>query len=195
MWDASADDLDPGRVRRFVLRRDGMRLRYGDVLALWQGDGAFRSFFVSLLAAAPFEAFFWECPPISAANADRTFEFVLVGCAALANLPPDPHAFARHCRGAPDGIATFCNLGRDARLVAPCPEAPLAAYPHIAAFARNAPERQQHALWSAVGSEVERQLGAHPLWLSTSGLGVAWLHVRLDSYPKYYSFGPYRAAG
>jgi hypothetical protein len=194
MWDASVDDLEPGRVRRFVLRRDGMRLRYSDVLALWQGDGAFRSFFLSLLAAAPFEAFFWECPPISAANADRTFEFVLVDCPALANLPPDPHAFARHCPGAPNGIATFWNLGRDARLVAPCPQAPLAVYPHIAAFARGAPEAQQHALWRAVGSEVERQLSARPLWLSTSGLGVAWLHVRLDSQPKYYSFGPYRAA-
>jgi len=195
MWDASADDLDAGRVRRFVLRRDGVRLRFSDVLALWQRDGSFRSFFLSILAAAPFEAFFWECPPISAANADRTFEFVLVDGAALANLPPDPHAFARHCQGAPDGIATFWNLGRDARLVAPCSQGAASVYAHIAAFTRHAPEAQQHALWRAVGAEVQGRLGARPLWLSTSGLGVAWLHVRLDSYPKYYSFGPYRAAG
>ena len=30
-------------------------------------------------------------------------------------------------------------------------------------------------------------------WLSTSGLGVYWLHVRLDSYPKYYTYRPYKA--
>ena len=28
-----------------------------------------------------------------------------------------------------------------------------------------------------------------------SGLGIAWLHVRLDSYPKYYTHAAYRAAG
>ncbi|MDF9799652.1 hypothetical protein OKW21_004915 [Catalinimonas alkaloidigena] len=28
--------------------------------------------------------------------------------------------------------------------------------------------------------------------MSTSGLGVYWLHIRLDSRPKYYQFDPYR---
>ena len=32
------------------------------------------------------------------------------------------------------------------------------------------------------------------LWVSTSGLGVYWLHVRLDSYPKYYQHAPYKNA-
>jgi len=30
-------------------------------------------------------------------------------------------------------------------------------------------------------------------WLSTSGLGVGWLHVRLDSRPKYYTYEPYKS--
>jgi len=30
-------------------------------------------------------------------------------------------------------------------------------------------------------------------WLSTSGLGIAWLHVRLDERPKYYTHAPYRS--
>ena len=34
-----------------------------------------------------------------------------------------------------------------------------------------------------------------PLWLSTNGLGVAWLHARIDARPKYYSHRPYRALG
>jgi hypothetical protein len=33
-----------------------------------------------------------------------------------------------------------------------------------------------------------------PLWLSTAGQGVFWLHVRLDRYPKYYNHAPYRHA-
>ena len=36
---------------------------------------------------------------------------------------------------------------------------------------------------------VDELLEEQPkVWLSTSGLGVYWLHVRLDSRPKYYQF-------
>ncbi len=37
-------------------------------------------------------------------------------------------------------------------------------------------------------------IGHTPLWLSTAGGGVAWLHVRLDSRPKYYGYSPYKTA-
>jgi hypothetical protein len=33
-----------------------------------------------------------------------------------------------------------------------------------------------------------------PIWLSTAGMGVAWLHIRLDERPKYYSHKPYAVA-
>jgi len=33
---------------------------------------------------------------------------------------------------------------------------------------------------------LEDRLADTPLWLSTAGLGVSWLHVRLDTRPKYY---------
>ena len=79
-------------------------------------------------------------------------------------------------------------------LVVPCPKAEDSAYPHLAAFARDASPNQQHALWCQVGFALEQQLGHQPTWLSTSGLGVFWIHIRLDSRPKYYTFAPYRLA-
>ena len=39
---------------------------------------------------------------------------------------------------------------------------------------------------------MDSRVGARPIWLSTAGHGVAWLHVRLDSRPKYYLHAPYR---
>jgi hypothetical protein len=111
----------------------------------------------------------------------------------LACLQPDPQAFADHF-GSGEATATFWNLGRDAVLVAPSPAAPATAYPHLAAFSRGAPIEQQHELWCAVGTALARRIGPAPVWLSTSGLGVAWLHIRLDSRPKYYSYQPYRRA-
>jgi hypothetical protein len=51
---------------------------------------------------------------------------------------------------------------------------------------------QRYALWEAVGRVAERRLGTAPVWLSTAGAGVSWLHVRLDDRPKYYAFTPYK---
>lgn len=84
------------------------------------------------------------------------------------------------------------NLNGDAVLVGPCPVGPVKAYAHLAAFVREAPDAQKHALWKLVGELMERRLELTPDWLSTAGAGVPWLHVRLDRRPKYYSHAPYR---
>ena len=72
-----------------------------------------------------------------------------------------------------------------------------AAYGHLAAFVRAAPGGQIDALWQAVGAALEDAWGRSPapVWLSTSGSAVSWLHVRLDARPKYYVHAPYRALG
>lgn len=197
MWTGRAEELDGGRVRKIAVRNvDGM-LRYTDAIGLWQHDRAFRSFFMGLLAEAPFAAYFWECPPLTEATLSRPFEFVLVDSPQLASMPPDAQAFADRFESddAGEGIETFWNLGRDTLLVTPRPCASPSVYAHIAAFARGAPGEQQHALWRATSAAVAAHLTVRPLWLSTSGLGVAWLHVRLDSWPKYYSYPPYRRSG
>jgi hypothetical protein len=82
----------------------------------------------------------------------------------------------------------LANLGGDACLVAPAPQEPPEAYARLAAFARRAATSQQHELWQAVGAAMAGRLSSAPLWLSTSGLGVDWLHVRLDKRPNYYTY-------
>lgn len=185
------DVLSNGRVRRVTLLRDGAAISYADVVEHWQADEPFRAFFAALLADPPFEAYFWETPPATQATAARAFEFVLVDSPELATLAPEPEAFAAHFIPS-QAVATFPNLGGDALLVAPAPHGSPAAYAHLAAFARGAPTDQQHALWQAVGTAAAGRLSSGPIWLSTSGLGVAWLHVRLEERPKYYTYAPYR---
>jgi hypothetical protein len=191
VWSSRVDVLSDGCVRRVALLRDGAAVSYDEVVELWRTSRPFCAFFGALLAEAPFEAYFWETPPVTRATAARAFEFVLVDSPGLAALTPEPAAFAGHFAPS-QAVATFANLGGDALLVAPAPRGPLAAYAHLARFARQAPASQQHALWQAVGAAVAQHLASAPLWLSTSGLGVAWLHVRLDEQPKYYTYAPYR---
>jgi hypothetical protein len=195
-WSAVSEDEGAGRIRRVCLFHESVPASFAEVLRQWQIDGQFRSYFLALLADAPFAAYRWETPPITAATALRPFEFVLLDSPELARKP-DRAAFAEHFENAVEEeiIVSFANLGKDAILVVPRPIASISVYPHLAAFIRTAPEPQKHALWEHVGKVMERRLGPTPVWLSTAGAGVAWLHVRLDDRPKYYGYGPYRTLG
>ncbi len=186
--------LNKGRVLRFRLLREGGPLSWSDVVGRWQHDPSFRRFFISILVDAPFPAYFWETPPVTSATIDQEFTFVLVDNRQLAGVRADQQAFVNHFASAPPAtsVIEFSNLGGDATLVVPCPRGPPCAYSQLSAFARQAPDDQQHQLWTVVGAALERQLGAQPVWVSTSGLGVYWLHIRLDSAPKYYTHEPYR---
>jgi hypothetical protein len=194
MWESQIADLDRGRLRLVKILHAGRVASYADVLERWQSDEVFRSFFIRLLAEAPQDAYLWETPPITKATARRGFEFALVDSPDLARLTPNPHSFAPHFEAADAEVVEFANLGGDAFLVAPTPRAAPHTYAHLAAFARGAPAEQQHAFWRTVGARVAGRLSDRPLWLSTCGLGVAWLHARLDSWPKYYTYQPYRTA-
>ena len=55
----------------------------------------------------------------------------------------------------------------------------------------NVPAAVRHDVLRVLGDAVHEKISDAPLWVSTNGAGVAWLHVRLDSTPKYYSYRPY----
>lgn len=195
MWIARREQLENNRLIRVKIDHGSTPVSYAETLRLWQVDTDFRAFFMALLADSPFSAFRWETPPITTANANRAFEFIILDSPGLASKP-DAAAFAEYV--SPDEerlVVEFANLGKNAILVVPCPRGPLSAYGHLGAFIRYAPEPQKHALWQRVGATMQRRLNASPVWLSTAGAGVSWLHVRLDDRPKYYSFLPYQERG
>ena len=194
MWTSRGEQLVNGRAIRFAINLGSSPVPYADVLCRWQDDVDFRSMFLGLLANSPFAAFRWETPPITTATASRPFEFVLLDSPGLARNP-DANAFGEHfSRGSERGVVEFPNLGKDAIMVVPCPIGPISDYGHIGAFVRHAPEVQRHSLWKSVGAAMQRRLDTKPVWLSTAGAGVSWLHVRLDDRPKYYGYAPYRSA-
>src|SRR5262245_4662892 len=195
MWESKIDTLRHGCVRLRTLL-DGKPLSYRKAVELWTTEADFRDWFSHLLLDAPFEAYCWEPPPVAFSSLDRAFESVLVDVPALCHLRADRPSFAvqfARCKQE-SSVVSFSNLGGDALLVAPRPIGVASAYSHLASFLRHAPQTQRDALWQVVGAAIEQQLGDDPLWVSTAGLGVSWLHVRLDTRPKYYRFDAYRRA-
>ncbi len=152
----------------------------------------FRKSLREILLEQPLSAYFWECAPctLDSAAKDR-FEFVIVPARGLSDVLPNHIAFRPNFPEDGPEFAAFPNLGRNAVLVCPSPRDPR-DYAHLARFIRNAPPLVARELFVHVGHAMLARLSDKPVWLSTCGGGVSWLHVRLDDAPKYYSFTPYK---
>lgn len=148
-----------------------------------------RAFCLELLRAAPFAAYRWELPALTRDSLGWPLEFAFIDCPMLERAV-DCEAFSEHFGEPP--VATFSNLGGDAILVAPRPQGDSRVFGHLGAFVRSAPDPLCHELLGAVGRAFAARVSERPVWLSTAGMGVAWLHVRLDDFPKYYAHQPYR---
>ena len=193
MWSVQTQRLD-GRTVKVRALWHGAPLASSAAYELCVSSEAFRAALIDELARAPFAAYFWETPPTTIATSTRPFEYVVTDAPGLASAASETEAFREHFSkdDDADGVVTFRNLGGDATLVVPCPLAELAVYAHVAAFVRDAHESQRHALFRAIGAAAVASSSERPQWISTAGMGVYWLHVRLDSRPKYYRHAPYK---
>ena len=120
----------------------------------------------------------------------------------------DPYTFANQLapvsspshsqkNDAPSPGAAFLNLGGDAMLVSPVNDenGDKNRYGHIAKFIREAPTSQVLELWRLVAETYRKELIARspkPVWFSTAGGGVRWLHFRFDKRPKYYRYAEFK---
>jgi hypothetical protein len=192
-YTTSIESAAQGRVRKITFDQDGERLSFGDTLALLRDSQNFRQELTVALAEAPYRAFHWEAPPVTRDTLQQDFECVLVDSPDLTD-DADPRAFAGHFddSGPDDDVIVFPNLGDDALLVVPMPKRRDNLYAHLASFLRGAETAQVDALWQCVSDAMRDRLGTEPVWLNTAGGGVSWLHVRLDSRPKYYRYAAYR---
>jgi hypothetical protein len=143
---------------------------------------------------------FFECRPVTASTLAEPFEATLTWTAEFDGFVADSSPFAAFVAGHADPAVAFKNKGGDATLIIPTPYlgVPRDDYAHLRAFmcSTRVPAIDKVALWSRVASVLRRELSERPadtpLWLSTAGLGVHWLHVRIDTQPKYYQHEPYK---
>merc|ERR1712013_526933 len=156
-----------------------------------------------LINESNFKGLRFETKGVSAESSKTVpFEFVLVRDDGLHGFAEyaDKHTFADQLSvSLPDNPhgGTFANLGGDATLVCPKNEGDgdKNRYGHLAAFLRKAPVSQIQGLWKLVAETYRKELDSRspdPVWLSTAGGGVRWLHFRLGRRPKYYWYEPFR---
>ena len=192
--------IDENTIKYQIVKPNNEILNYEEFLNLLKaGDKEFSRFFRDEIKSIPSDlspslsAYFWECIPVSRNTLNRKFEFVAIKSSALNNIHQDYSNFQEHFRKSNDGQAvSFSSFSGDT-LIVPTPKSG-ADYKNITKFTDNTSIGQWEALWQKVGEKMEENLinaGGSTRWLSTSGLAVHYLHVRIDKRPKYYNHQEY----
>ena len=191
----SVDALDSGAIKKLAVHQDGSAVSIDDVLHALTEDDSFQADLTRDIAGCGFQAVRFETPPATTSTLNSPFECVLVDSPGLVRTP-NASSFSRQFAAADPGasVIVFPNLGRDATMIVPRPITGNDPYTHLIDFLNNAPMPQVQELWSCVGKAMLSLVGETPLWLSTAGGGVPWLHVRIDKRPKYYTHKPYTAS-
>lgn len=161
---------------------------------------AFRETLITALRNIHFPAFFWEFNPVSPASSEHLqVQFAVIHCKALENVEVESSSFKEHIRQAKErgmSTAVFSNFAGDSELIIPVANTGGEFLSHIASFINHAPDEIIHEFLIKVGERIEQKLSnkmeKSPLWLSTSGLGVYYLHMRIDPRPKYYNYEPFK---
>jgi hypothetical protein len=174
----------------------GTYLSFAEVLHLLTNSREFREWYTDCLQGCDHKAIYWEHPPLSTKSMSCPYDVTLIDAPALAATRPDSRPF-HTCFAASPGLhmAVFKNLGGDATLIAPKPGNTNADCSHLLSFIRSADNPLLDAFWRCTAASVQDSLSQTPIWLSTAGGGVDWLHVRIDSWPKYYRCRRYRDLG
>ena len=151
--------------------------------------------YVDLLKTIDYDEYFWEHPKLIADSLMDEYEVSIVESKRLNFVKPNSNPFSQYFKG-DDSVVTFSNRGGNAILIVPEPDKNSNDFSTISRFVNNAETSLSIEFFKTVFGEWYRNFKGNTnyLYLSTHGLGVHWLHVRIDEYPKYYHTEIYKSS-
>ena len=151
-----------------------------DIGNLMRHNIKFKKEFVSILRNCTFSAYYFQCDKL---NFNKAFSFTLIDAPELVKIQCDYKTFDKQLKNTCK-VCVFPNLGKNATLIVPnykIGKNTGVDYRSIATYFKTAGMAALIRLVEAMGDNVYENC-----YLSTSGLGVHYLHVRIEDTPKYY---------
>ena len=180
------------QVKRFYLLKDENYLTFNEVFELWQADDNFITFYINTLINFDYKAFHWEHPCLEEDLLDKKYECTITKSKRLETASINEEPFKEHIY-TNESVIDFMNLGKNARLIIPSKKTDKEVYNHLGKFIRTAPKEQIMEVFKRTGKLVTKEIKENgKIWFNTAGLGVIWLHIRLDTKPKYYKTKKYK---
>jgi len=136
------------------------------------------------------EKIYFNCPPLTSDDLDNPVEFAILDAPLRSST--DVESFKDKFVGK-SVVTSFNNFNADSLMVCPIPEEgqDVDIYSSLAPFIRSAPIKQQIAFWARVAKDLDTLISERTVWMNTAGDNVSFLHLRLDSKPKYYHYEKY----
>jgi ribosomal protein L18E len=143
---------------------------------------------INVLKNIPFE-YYMIRSPLSIQKGKLSFN-VIDKTKQLSKMKIDTKTYKKYFKTDKD-VAVFMNLTNDTILIVPkilkSKKINKNIYLNISTFSRNAPLEQQINLWKEVFKQLKKcHKNKKDCYLNTHGLGIGWLHIRIDETPKHY---------
>lgn len=147
--------------------------------------------FINILKNDSFESYYFESPNIN--SLETPLEFVLTKSNTLHKRNVDFRPYKEYMKRKPRNrySLSFDNLSGDTRLVIPYHKNSNTEYGHIKDYVTHASDEEINDILFRLKEELSKYKIHKKIFLSTHGDGVAWLHFRIESFPKYYNYKPY----
>lgn len=184
---------------------DNSRLTFGEVTNLLASELEGEHFRNRLLGLFNdlhrYSSIFWECRPVYSQDDPFEFSICTADITPLRIARQNSKPFQKELE---DGFrrgelaVSFPNLSGETTLVVPVGinESVCDGYAHLLLFMKSKciSLEQKHKFWIKVGQELKLYFAMNhfPIYLSTSGLRVSWLHVRIEDFPKHYRYSGYK---
>lgn len=134
--------------------------------------------------------FFYETAPITT-SMNTKYDAKWIESEKLQKLKQNYRNFSKYFKKHKD-VVSFINLSKTALLVVPVPRKGK-NYTTLKDFMDNASKSQQKMFWKHAASVIRSMLKKYDkLWVSTHGLGVPYLHLRVEVEPKYYKTSSFK---
>lgn len=176
---------------KYKIENQNQVLCFKTVIDLLINSSEFRLELSQVLKQSKFEGFYLEVKPCSTATLENDFEFVTVFGRHFGEFSMDVESFKEHFIDE-EKTLSFKNRRGNSELIVPNNINPECNYAHLAVFLRTATNDEIDDFWKTIGLSYSKSINDKPVWLSTSGLGVHWLHMRIDQKPKYYRYSSFK---
>ena len=187
----------PNEIIEYNFKQRGKHIGMYSGGLLLCNSSEFRNLCTNILKECPFEAFYWYLGVAyydDKKDEDRSdiFKFTVKNAPSLITKANDEFKV-------PNSISEIPNLSRNCLLIVPKCLGEYQKYAHLGSFIRKASHSQIDQLWGTIGNRIGYVMECSeftkfdkniPLWISTHGNGVNWLHIRFDSSPKYLEWVP-----
>lgn len=130
--------------------------------------------------------FYLELPPVKQSQlCEQMFEFSITYTQTLPTVE-DPEPFTHYFHNKKE-YNYFWNLSQDCILFIPMKQSGVNSA-HLYTFLQTCPHSEKffQKFFSVLQENIFPLFGDIPVWISTHGNGVPWLHIRVCNRPKYY---------